>query len=90
MQAIAMQTPHAENMDHPLGPVAYTISCMHCMTVSLADGGMGLGAAWGTQKALEMLEAAGFQGANVTQLDHDIQNFWYTMRKDDRPQPNAA
>jgi 2-polyprenyl-3-methyl-5-hydroxy-6-metoxy-1,4-benzoquinol methylase len=33
----------AENLDHPLGPFLYTMSCMHCMTVSLADGGIGLG-----------------------------------------------
>ena len=33
----------ADNLDHPLGPFLYTISCMHCMTVSLAAGGMGLG-----------------------------------------------
>ncbi len=45
MQDIAMQTPHADNMDHPPGPFIYTISCMHCMSVSLAQDGMGLGAA---------------------------------------------
>ena len=44
-----------ENFDHPVGPFFYAISCMHCMTVSLADGGMGLGTMWGEQKALEML-----------------------------------
>ena len=34
----------AENMGHPLAPFLYTVSCMHCMTVSLAYGGAGLGA----------------------------------------------
>ena len=33
----------AENLNHPLATFLYTVSCMHCMTVSLADGGMGLG-----------------------------------------------
>ena len=33
---------------------------MHCMTVSLAQGGEGLGAMWGLQKTLEYLEKAGF------------------------------
>src|SRR6266704_4659518 len=28
-----------ENMKHPLAPFLYTISCNHCMTVSLADKG---------------------------------------------------
>ena len=90
MQDIAMQTPHAENMDHPLAPFIYTISCMHCMTVSLAQGGMGLGAAWGKQLALAMLEEAGFDGVEVTQLPHDPQNFWYTMRKGAEVKTRAA
>jgi SAM-dependent methyltransferase len=48
---IAASSKLSENLDHPLGPFFYTVSCMHCMTVSLADGGMGLGAMWGEQKA---------------------------------------
>jgi hypothetical protein len=32
------------NREHPIGSLLYTISCMHCMTVSLAQGGEGLGA----------------------------------------------
>jgi hypothetical protein len=31
----------------------------HCMTVSLADGGMGLGTMWGEQTARKMLGEAG-------------------------------
>jgi len=50
----------AENLDHPIGPFMYTVSCMHCMTVSLAEGGMGLGAMWGEQTAQKMLSEAGF------------------------------
>ena len=37
----------ADNVDHPLGPFLYTVSCMHCMTVSLAQDGAGLGAVVG-------------------------------------------
>ncbi|MHC4393926.1 MAG: class I SAM-dependent methyltransferase, partial [Planctomycetota bacterium] len=48
-----------ENIQHPMAPFMYTISATHCMTVSLADGGEGLGAMWGEQKALELLEEAG-------------------------------
>ena len=32
---------------NPMAPFLYTISCMHCMTVSLSAGGAGLGAMWG-------------------------------------------
>ena len=33
----------AGNLDHPLGPYLYGVSVMHCMSVSLAEGGPGLG-----------------------------------------------
>jgi 2-polyprenyl-3-methyl-5-hydroxy-6-metoxy-1,4-benzoquinol methylase len=31
------------NRDNPMAPFIYTISCFHCMSVSLANGGPGLG-----------------------------------------------
>jgi hypothetical protein len=65
------------NMDHPLAPLLYTMSNMHCMTVSLADGGAGLGTLWGKEKALEMLGQAGFDQVSVHELPHDIQNYFY-------------
>jgi SAM-dependent methyltransferase len=61
----------AENLDHPLGPFLYTVSCMHCMTVSLADGGMGLGTMWGQQTAQNMLAAAGFTSVEIAHIDSD-------------------
>jgi SAM-dependent methyltransferase len=70
-----------ENVDHPLGPFLYTISCMHCMTVSLALDGEGLGAAWGEQKALEMLRAAGFPDIDVKTVEGDIINNYYIATK---------
>ena len=33
----------------------YSVSTFHCMTVSLAHDGAGLGTMWGEQKANEML-----------------------------------
>ena len=50
---------------------------MHCMSVSLANGGPGLGAAWGKEKALEMLAAAGFHHVRVETLPHDPMNYYY-------------
>ena len=35
------------NIDNPMAPLLYTFSIFHCMTVSLAQGGEGLGTAWG-------------------------------------------
>ena len=59
----------------------YTISCMHCMAVSLAQGGEGLGAMWGEEKTREYLQAAGFRSTITHRLAHDIQNNWYVVMK---------
>ena len=72
----------ADNMELPLGPFFYSLSTMHCMTVSLALGGTGLGNMWGEQKALEMLSDAGFKHVDVKQVEGDIINNYYIARKD--------
>lgn len=81
MQDIRGSSDMHKNIDHPLGPALYTISCMHCMTVSLAQGGEGLGAMWGEEKTHEFLREAGFGSIQTHQLAHDIQNNWYVVRK---------
>ena len=80
MQDIKAHSHHGDNVDHPLGAFIYAISCMHCMTVSLSQGGMGLGAAWGRETAQRMLAEAGFGAAEVTELDHDPINDYYVAR----------
>ncbi len=81
MQDIAGSSYVQNNMDHPLGPFLYTISTNHCMTVSLAQGGEGLGTMWGEEKAKEMLEEAGFGEVEVKQLPHDFANSYYIVTK---------
>lgn len=81
MQDIHAATEVSGNLAHPVAPLLYTISCMHCMTVSLAAGGLGLGAMWGQEKALELIEEAGFDQIEVKQLPHDFQNDYYIIRK---------
>ena len=81
MQDIAGSSHHHNNLNHPIGPFLYTISTMHCMTVSLAQGGEGLGAMWGEEKAREMLKEAGFKEVKVEQLPHDFQNYYYIATK---------
>lgn len=71
-----------ENIDHPLGPAIYTISMMHCMTVSLALDGDGLGAMWGEQVATTMLRDAGFTSIDTQRVEGDIFNVFYVARKD--------
>ncbi|MGH7425409.1 MAG: class I SAM-dependent methyltransferase [Candidatus Methylomirabilales bacterium] len=81
MQDIRGSSHVHNNIGHPIGTFLYTVSCMHCMTVSLAQGGEGLGAMWGEEKTREYLQRAGFSSIKTHQLSHDIQNNWYVVRK---------
>jgi SAM-dependent methyltransferase len=80
MQDIYGSSRVEENIDHPGGTFLYTISCMHCMTVSLAQGGEGLGTLWGEQIARELLAEAGFSSVEMHQLEHDPFNAYYVAR----------
>jgi ubiquinone/menaquinone biosynthesis C-methylase UbiE len=81
MQDIKGSSHVFNNISHPIGTFLYTVSCMHCMTVSLAQGGEGLGAMWGEEKTREYLQRAGFRSVEKHELVHDIQNNWYVVRK---------
>jgi len=81
MQDISGTSHVDQDVGHPLGTLLYTISCMHCMTVSLAQGGEGVGAMWGEAKTREYLGRAGFTSITTNRLAHDIQNNWYVVRK---------
>ncbi|HEX2500561.1 MAG TPA: class I SAM-dependent methyltransferase [Methylomirabilota bacterium] len=69
------------DMQHPLGPYLYTASLMHCMTVSLADGGAGLGTMWGEPLARRMFRDAGFDKVEVKRVADDPTDFYYILRK---------
>lgn len=81
MADIAASSHLHENASHPFGPLLYAISTMHCMTVSLALGGEGLGTAWGEQKALEYLAAAGFRKVETIKIEGDALNVYFIARK---------
>jgi 2-polyprenyl-3-methyl-5-hydroxy-6-metoxy-1,4-benzoquinol methylase len=81
MQDISGTSHMDRDIEHPIGTFLYAISCMHCMTVSLAQGGEGLGAMWGEEKTREYLQRAGFRSITTHRLAHDIQNNWYVVRK---------
>jgi 2-polyprenyl-3-methyl-5-hydroxy-6-metoxy-1,4-benzoquinol methylase len=81
MQDISGTSHVHTDIDHPIGTFLYTISCMHCMTVSLAQGGEGLGAMWGEERTREYLQKAGFRSITTHRLAHDIQNNWYVVMK---------
>lgn len=81
MQDIDASSNVLNNMEHPLGSLLYTVSTMHCMSVSLAQDGMGLGTMWGTEKAQQMLKEAGFREIEENRLEHDPQNCYFIIRR---------
>jgi len=80
MQDIGASSNVAENTGHLIGTLLYSLSCTHCMTVSLAQGGLGVGAMWGEQMTREFLANAGFSNITRHTLPHDIQNFYYLVK----------
>jgi hypothetical protein len=66
MQDIAASSYVRNTLVHPLGTFLYTISCMPCMTVSLAQGG--------EEKTRASLRRAGFRSIETHRLAHDLQN----------------
>jgi ubiquinone/menaquinone biosynthesis C-methylase UbiE len=70
-----------DNLEHPMAPMLYSVSTFHCMTVSLAYDGVGLGTMWGQQKAEEMFREAGFTSVETHQVEEDPMNAYYVCRK---------
>jgi SAM-dependent methyltransferase len=81
MVDIAASSHLHENMELPLAPFLYTVSCLHCMSVSLAANGAGLGAMWGEQTAKQMLNEAGFIDIDIARVEGDFLNNYYVARK---------
>lgn len=81
MMDIAASSRLEENIRHPLGPLLYAASVFHCMTVSLAQGGEGLGAVWGEQKAQEYLRDTGFRNVEVRHVEGDPMHVYYVATR---------
>jgi SAM-dependent methyltransferase len=61
-----LREPHAAdtlagNLGNPMAAVQYCVSTLHCLTVSLAHGGAGIGTVFGEQQARTLLQDAGFE-----------------------------
>jgi SAM-dependent methyltransferase len=69
-----------DNLDLPWAPFLYTVSTMHCMSVSLGLDGDGLGTVWGEQVATRMLHEAGFTDVAIHTVDGDPFNSFYVAR----------
>jgi SAM-dependent methyltransferase len=70
-----------DNVGVPFAPYLYTVSTMHCMSVSLGLDGDGLGTVWGRELATSMLADAGFGDVAVREIETDPINFYYVARK---------
>ena len=69
-----------DNLGNPLAPFTYAVSTLHCLTVSLAAGGAGLGTAWGEQVARRLLADAGFEDVVVHDAPGDPGNAVFVTR----------
>jgi SAM-dependent methyltransferase len=69
-----------DNVDNPLAPFLYGVSTLHCMTVSLARDGAGLGTVWGQELARQMLADAGFVDVTTHDVPDDPLNQVYVAR----------
>lgn len=70
-----------DNVGNPLAPLLYGVSTLHCMTVSLAQGGAGLGTVWGEQLARRMLADAGFVDVAVHDVPDDPMDSLYVAHR---------
>lgn len=73
-----MPTALETTSTNPMAPFTYSVSTLHCMTVSLAHGGAGLGTGWGEETALRLLKAAGFGEVTVKTTPGDPGNALFT------------
>lgn len=73
-------TTLAEQATLPWAPMMYGVSIGHCLTVSLAQDGAGLGAMWGREPALAALARAGFRDVETFELPGDPMDLLYVAR----------
>jgi len=69
-----------ENRDDSLARVRAALSPYHCLTVSLAEGGAGLGTILGEEGARELALAAGYDDFEILPVDSPTQAF-YGLRR---------
>jgi SAM-dependent methyltransferase len=81
MLDIKAATALEDNLGNPFAPWLYGVSTLHCLTVSLASGGAGLGAVWGEELARRMLAEAGFADISVHDVPDDPLDSLYVAHR---------
>jgi SAM-dependent methyltransferase len=80
-----MKEPHGAdsiegNRENPMAPILYAVSTLHCMTVSLAHDGAGIGTMFGEGLARQLLADAGFRTVDVLPAPGDPGDAIYVCR----------
>jgi SAM-dependent methyltransferase len=73
----------SDRLEENVGPFRrnlYAASCMHCMTVALTDGGVGLGTVVGESTVRRLASAAGFSACEPLSVEHPYHRL-YLLRK---------
>ena len=70
-----------DNIGNPMAPIVYSVSTLHCLTVSLAHDGAGLGTAFGEQVARRLLDGAGFTDVAVHDAPGDPMDAVFVSHK---------
>lgn len=70
-----------QNLALPWAAYLYAISTYHCMSVSLGQGGDGLGTVWGVERAAAMLAEAGFSRVEQRQVAADPFNAYFVAQR---------
>lgn len=68
--------PRLEDNIEPRVALLYGVSLMYCMTQSLAQGGVGLGTAWGPERAETLCRNAGFGHFRRLDIDNPFSAFY--------------
>lgn len=84
-----MKEPHAadaleDNLANPMAAVLYGCSTLHCLPISLAHGGAGIGTMFGEGLARQLLADAGFTGTELHAVPGDPADAVYVSRRADR------
>jgi len=67
---VNMRTNVVDNINDPKAAMIYAISLLHCMPISLNEkDGMGLGAAWGRERAVTLMGEHGMHNISVDSRD---------------------
>jgi SAM-dependent methyltransferase len=77
----AAQSTIEDNLGSSVAPWLYAVSTLHCVPVSLAEGGPALGTVWGENNACSLLAQTGFVDIQSGPAPHDPLAMMIVSRK---------